>query len=525
MRGAVLCAVIGGAVGMQGQSLERAAVDTAVDGLLAKPATVEAQTPVAAGISSPPPGVTKPGSNSPVTVTVYDRTRMDVWQFFSATPHEAVYPYVESLVRIGVGQTIRRFDWDLELTQPTIFDLPSDAVSKVTAQGQLGLGGTYYASNGNNQYPAAAGLKQGWVRYRYGRAGSTVRLGRFEFFDGQELTTTNKTMQWLQTNRIAQRLIGNFGFSAAQRSFDGVDAHYAHNSWELTGMAARSDQGVYNMNVNPELNTDLQYVAYSRKMANEHLIFRTFALGYHDGRPNVVKTDNRALAVRTADHRNLRLGTYGADVFTTIPAGKGSFDLLGWGVLQNGQWGALDHHAGAATGEAGYKFTGVATQPWIRGGFFRGTGDTNPNDGKHNTFFQVLTTPRNYARFPFYNLMNSSDQFVQVMDAPTKKVSVRSDLHFLQLTSKSDLWYSGGGAFDAKVFGYTGRPANGHRSFASVSDLSAEYQVVPQVLLTAYYAHAWGKSAIAAIYPREASAQYGYMELVYRWGVAQRAAK
>ena len=463
------------------------------------------QTPV-----TQPPGVTKPVSNSPVTVTVYDRTRMDVWQFFSATPHEAVYPYVESLVRIGVGQTIKRFDWNLELTQPAIFDVPDHAVSPVTAQGQLGLGGTYYASNGNNQYPAAAGLKQGWVRYRYGGQGSTVRLGRFEFFDGQELTPTNKTMLWLQTNRIAQRLIGNFGFSAAQRSFDGADAHYAHNSWELTGMAARSDQGVYNMNVNPELNTDLQYLAYSRKLANEHLIFRTFALGYHDGRPNVVKTDNRPLAVRTADHRNIRLGTYGADVFTTIPAGKGSFDLLGWGVLQNGQWGALDHHAGAAAGEAGYKFAGVATQPWIRGGFFRGTGDNNPNDGKHNTFF---------------NLMNSSDQFVQVMDAPTKKVNLRSDLHFLQLTSKSDLWYQGGGAFDTKVFGYTGRPANGHGSFASVYDISAEYQVVPQVLLTAYYAHAWGKSAIAAIYPADKTAQYGYMELVYRWGVAQRAAK
>ncbi len=331
---------------------------------------------MAQGPVSPAPGVTRPVSNSPVTVTVYDRTRVDVWQFFSATPHEAVYPYVESLVRIGVGQKIDRLDWDLEVAQPAIFDVPNHAVSAVTAQGQLGLGGTYYASNGSNQYPAAAGLKQGWVRYRYGGAGSTVRLGRFEFFDGQELTPKDKTMQWLQTNRVAQRLIGNFGFSAAQRSFDGVDAHFAHRSWELTGMAARADQGVYNMNVNPELNVDLQYVAYSRSMSKEHVIFRTFALGYHDGRPNVVKTDNRPLTVRTADHRNIRLGTYGADVLTTIPAGRGSFDLLGWGVLQNGQWGALDHHAGAAAGEAGYKFNGVATQPWIRGGFFGGRATT-----------------------------------------------------------------------------------------------------------------------------------------------------
>lgn len=492
-----------------------------VAGLVGSAAPGFGQTPVA----QPAAAVTQTDSKSPVSVTVYDRTRMDVIQFFSATPHEAVYPYVESLIRIGVGQTIQRFDWNLEVTQPTLLDLPNDAVSPVTAQGQLGLGGTYYASNGNNQYPVAAGLKQGWVRYRYGGKGSTVRLGRFEFFDGQELTLTNKTMQWIQVNRVAQRLIGNFGFSPAQRSFDGVDAHYAHKSWELTGMVARADQGVFNTNTNPELNTDAQYLAYSRKLANEHVVFRTFALGYHDGRPNVVKTDNRPLAVRMADHRNIRLGTYGADVFTTIPAGKGAFDLMGWGVLQNGQWGALDHRAGAAAGEAGYKFSGVATQPWIRGGFFRATGDTNAADGKHGTYFQVLTTPRNYARFPFYNGMNSSDQFVQVMDAPTKKINLRSDLHFLQLTSKNDLWYQGGGSFDTKVFGYTGRPANGHGSFASVYDVSAEYQVAPSLLLTAYYAHAWGKSAIAAIYPRETSAQFGYMELVYRWGLAQRTAK
>jgi hypothetical protein len=39
--------------------------------------------------------------------------------------------------------------------------------------------------------------------------------------------------------------------------------------------------------------------------------------------------------------------------------------------------------------------------------------------------------------------------------------AVRADLHWLQLTSKNDLWYQGGGAFDNKVFGYTGRPGNG----------------------------------------------------------------
>jgi hypothetical protein len=135
----------------------------------------------------------------------------------------------------------------------------------------------------------------------------------------------------------------------------------------------------------------------------------------------------------------------------------------------------------------------------------------------------VLPTPRVYARFPFYNQMNNKDQFVQLVVKPIKRLDVRTDLHFLQLTSGSDLWYQGGGAYDNKVFGFTGRPGNGKSSFASVYDASAEFQVIPSLLLTAYYAHSWGKSVIGAIYPAQKSAQFGYMELVYRWGLPQRA--
>ena len=167
---------------------------------------------------------------------------------------------------------------------------------------------------------------------------------------------------------------------------------------------------------------------------------------------------------------------YGGDVLATAPVGAGEFDFVAWGALQNGNWGALEHRAGAADAEGGFKFTKVASSPWIRGGFFRATGDNNPLDGKHNTFFQLLPTPRGYARFPFYNLMNSKDQFVQLIDKPTKRLVLRSDLHWLQLTSGKDLWYQGGGAFDNKVFGYVGRPGNGHSNFASVADISADFQ-------------------------------------------------
>ena len=119
---------------------------------------------------------TASSGGSPISVSVYDRTRVDSWQWFAAPPYANTYGYVESLLRVGLAQSLHRWDWALELSQPSVLDAPNDAVSPVTAQGQLGLGGTYYASN-SNAYPAAAFLKQGYVRYD-GEEGN-LRLGRF----------------------------------------------------------------------------------------------------------------------------------------------------------------------------------------------------------------------------------------------------------------------------------------------------------------------------------------------------------
>lgn len=456
-------------------------------------------------------------SASSLNVTVFDRTRIDTWQWFAAPPTNNSYGYIESLVRVGLAQHLHRWDWRLEMAQPSILDTPDDAVSTNAAAGQLGLGASYYAANGKNAYPAAAFLKQGFVRFDGEE--TQARLGRFEFVEGQETHPKDPTIGWLQNNRIANRLVGNFGFSNAQRSFDGVDLHTQIGSWNITGFAARADQGVFNMNGNPELNVDLQYLALTHPAAKGHVLGRVFALGYHDGRTGLTKTDNRALPVRAADHANIRIGTYGGNLLASVPAGPGQFDFLFWGAAQNGAWGVETHKAGAAAIEGGYQFGNISTKPWLRGGWFRSSGDSNPSDGTHNTFFQVLPTPRVYARLPFYNLMNSTETFVQALDKPIKRLALRSDLHWLQLTSPHDLWYLGGGAFDNKVFGYVGRPANGATSLASVADLSANWMTTKTVDLNFYYAYAQGKTVVGAIYPSDRNMQYGYVELIYHWSL------
>jgi hypothetical protein len=272
------------------------------------------------------------------------------------------------------------------------------------------------------------------------------------------------------------------------------------------------------MNANPELNVDIQYLAYTRSLARQRVLVRGFGLGFHDGRTGLTKTDNRSAAARALDHKNIRLGTFGGDLIAALPARKTTVDLLAWGAGQIGSWGLLHHSAAAVALEAGLRFDAVKSSPWLRGGYFRSTGDNNPTDGTHNTFFQVLPTPRIYARFPFFNAMNSTDSFAQLIDKPLKPLELRSDLHFLRLTEPGDLWYQGGGAFDNKVFGYTGRPASNRDSFATLFDLSADYALSKQLSLGMYFAHAFGKGAVSAIYPTHPGSNYGYFELSYKFG-------
>lgn len=127
-----------------------------------------------------------PPLSTPITFTAVLRERTNATQWFAATPDSEVYGHEDSLLRLSMQQRIRRFDYQLEVGQSSELFLPRDAVSPAAAQGQLGLGGTYYAASNNNQYPAAGSLRAGFLRYHFKRDTDALRLGRFEFFDGQK---------------------------------------------------------------------------------------------------------------------------------------------------------------------------------------------------------------------------------------------------------------------------------------------------------------------------------------------------
>jgi len=453
----------------------------------------------------------------PLEVSVNWRTRAEGWYWFEAPTGNSEYGFWDSLLRVGIGQTGKHFDWFIEGEQPSILGLPNNAVVPAP-QGQLGLGGNYYAANNSHTNVANGFVKQAFVNLKQiGPAG--LKIGRFEYFDGLEVKPKDPLLAAVVQTRISSRLISNFGFSAVQRTFDGVQLSANAGRNNFTFFAARPTQGVFQVKGMNELDVDTYYGAYTGQVGNARNAgeLRVFALGYIDHRTTVLKTDNRPSAVRATDFGKIEIATWGADYVHIVNADRaGKFDFLAWGAVQSGSWGSLLQHAGAFVTEAGWQ-ANARVKPWVSAGYSYGSGDGNPNDSRHGTFFQVLTTPRQYARFPFYNMMNNEDLYATFNIKPVSKLAIRSEAHALRLANKADLWYLGGGAFQPNTFGYTGRPSNTNRGLANLWDLSADYAITHSFNTTFYYGRAWGKAVVSAIYPKDANGQLIFLETNYHF--------
>lgn len=479
--------------------------------VLGLPSVALAQTKslTAAPATAPAPAPIKIGS---VTVSGSLRARLEGWDWFETPAASNQYNFGAATLRLSLSQQREKVEWQIEGAAPLLLNLPTTAIAPAP-QGQLGLGAAYFAANGNQD--ASVFLKQAFVRFK-GKANS-LKLGRFEFSDGVETMPTDAGLATIKRDHISQRLIGPFGFTHVGRSLDGAQYVYNTKQHNFTFLAARPTEGVFQLRGWNELDVDLYYGAYTKplKTKNSESDLRAFVAHYHDGR-RVLKTDNRSLALRTADLEKIRVTTFGGHYIAVAKAGAGKADVLLWGAGQAGDWGRLNHRAGAIAAEAGYQFNAKG-KPWVRGGYFRSTGDGDPNDATHGTFFQMLPTPRIYARFPFFNLMNNEDAFVQLRLKPHAKLNLRTDLRHLRLSNKNDLWFVGGGAFQKQTFGFIGRTSNGKQSLGTMVDVSADWAVTPTTTFTVYWAGVRGGEVASSIYPSGSNSRLAYVELMKRF--------
>src|SRR6185437_6980641 len=99
-------------------------------------------------------------------------------------------------------------------------------------------------ANGNQVNNTGGFLKQAFVNFKH-LGPASLKLGRFEFFDGMEVKPQDPMLASVIQTRIANRLISNFAFAAVQRTFDGGQFSLNSGSNNFTFFGARPTAGVF----------------------------------------------------------------------------------------------------------------------------------------------------------------------------------------------------------------------------------------------------------------------------------------
>lgn len=452
---------------------------------------------------------------SRIRLEVTNRIRGEFVDWFAAsetgpTPDNR-YDFLGNKFQAGVRFTRDPVEAFVQVEDATVTNLPSRGV---------GVGATYYANTGYTPQNGVF-LRNGWLKWKhpFGLDGLTLTGGRQLYSDGMEAPAKDATLAWVQAQRIGQRLLGPFDYTHVGRSFDGGKIAFDTDDLNLTAFGFVPTRGGFEVHANEGMNITVAGGSLNLKDspavmdAVGRTLARVFYLYYQDDR-DLVFLDNRPLAQRRADKgRAARIHTVGASAVHVEPLGPGNVDLMAYGFAQVGAWQSQTQDSYAWGTEVGYQLRDVFAKPWLRFGFNLGSGDKDPTDGTHATFFQLLPTAWLYAQFPFYNMMNDQDAFAQLVLQPHPRVTLRWDiLHWLRTTSSLDLAYFGGGATKDTFFGYGNTGASrGRNELALLTHLQLTVKPVDPLTLGFFYAHAWGQGVIGANFTGR-PADYGFVE-------------
>ncbi|MDY6972704.1 MAG: alginate export family protein [Thermodesulfobacteriota bacterium] len=444
-------------------------------------------------------------------------TRYAYWNWFEPTGSiaENSHDYVFTRTRLGLALNLPPVRFYVQAQDVHMWGLPDDAIA-APPQGPLGVGAIYYLHRGNEN------LHSTIIRQAYADIASlfleglSTRVGRFDYVDGLEVMYKNPKVNWIKKIRLAERLIGPFGWSSFCRSFDGFQIVYDQPCFNLTSTLTHPTQGGFENNAHKTIyEIDLFTLTGTIKYDNwfPNMESRMYYFYYEDDRNISASVDNTGTNV--LDQGAIKIHTTGMHWLGTVKTGSGIFDALFWGAYQTGDWGDQEHEAWAADIEAGFQFTHAPWKPWIRLGYYTSSGDSDGTDNDHETFYQILPTARKYALFPFYNMMNNKDLFLQAILKPKEDMVIRMDLHLLSLNEGDDHWYMGAGPTvkEGTIFGYIARPSFGDEDLATVIEMTTIYKFSKNLSGSLYWGHAFGKDVIENIYAGDEEGDYFFAEL------------
>jgi hypothetical protein len=456
------------------------------------------------------------GSPPKTTATLSNVTRVETWGFFQPYPtpeaETAVdpdYTYVGDRARLGVRVEGRRFDVAGAFNYVRLENLPGDAIGP----GALGSGAFYFAASGV-PYSYQIYLSELTLTARSRDSGLSARIGRMRFASGAESTSANATLETVKRERLHSRLVGEFESSLYQRRFDGFRVDWDRPGSHVSASLLLPTQGGYEESTNLTMTKlQLASASYTRKSGSAES--QVFAHVYRDRRDVDARPDNTGITALAADVSIAAMGGSHAAVFGT---GSSELDVVGWFAGELGDWYGQPHRAWSAAAEAGHRSTRARMRPWLRGGYLFASGDGDPADGRHTTFFQMLPSSRNYALSSVYTQMNLRDAYVQMFLEPGRGVRARVEAHHVDLDRGDDRWYYGSGATagNGRFFGFSGRSSSGETSLGTVLEGTIDVPIRRYWSINAYVGAMWGGRVVRGLFIDDRLSTW-YLENVLAW--------
>ena len=219
-----------------------------------------------------------------------------------------------------------------------------------------------------------------------------------------------------------------------------------------------------------------------------------FATFYRDRRESAAVVDNTDSLEQPVD---VTIAAFGGSYARVTPTSRGELDAVFWVAGESGDWYGQSHRAASLAAEVGHRWTGAAGKPWLRAGYLWASGDGDPDDDRHGTFFQMLPSSRKYALSSTYAQMNLTDAFVQAWFEP-RGIKTRIEVHALGLASGMDLWYQGSGATasEGRYFGFSGRAAGAATSLGTALEGTVDVPLKKFWSVNAYAGTMWGGDVV-----------------------------
>ena len=443
------------------------------------------------------------------------RVRSESWGWFNPAGggYNNSYTFSHNQLRFG-GRLptahrlsgIRPFETVAEVASPLLLGLPGNAVAPAPG-GTLGMGGQYRLTNGTQQ--GSMFFKTAYIHMPQQGMHPDIVLGRYEFADGLEALPGDADLAYIQTQRIASRMISPDPFTAVGRSMDGFKVSRTINKHSQTLAGFYPTTGAFNMDGGDTISKVRQlYFADASSTATSS---NRFFVGHYVDARGITPVDNAA----TLNSGSIEITTLGGHALSGKTYGKSRVDTFLWGGTQTGNWGAQVHQAFAAAAEIGFKSPETKGW-WLRGGAGYFSGDANPNDAKHQSWAPQTYAPRLLFRTPVVTESNLQDFYAMAVKR-NKRETIRLEAHAYRVDKPADRWYLGGPVFQSGgAFGLNGKPTAGMRDIGSAIDISYDVTLNQRDTLNIYAGYVHGGAVAATSYSGR-SAFLGFVQLVRKF--------